>query len=469
MIFFRRDPYHDLRKVLGRGKISTRPEDLVLYGRDATELEGKPDAIIRVESGEEVQNVVRWAIKHNKPIVPRGAGSGLSGGSVPIGGGIVLSFERMDAILSIDERNKVVLVQPGVVTEKLGIELKKRGFFYPPDPSSHTVSTLGGNVAENAGGLRCFKYGVTGHYVLGLEVITGNGEVQRTGILADKRETPDWTPLLVGSEGTLGLITLIALRFLSEPECQEPMALFFPEVEVALQFIEEVISANLMPSILELIEAKALSASAAYCQVTYPTSSRAMILMEFDGGVDEVRRELTQIEKLGRSSAIEIWRARQEGDRELIWKLRRSISPSLHRLSPNRIHEDISVPRDRLLELVKEVQSIEVSHQLRIPFYGHAGDGNLHIVILYDANRPTSKEVARSAAEEIFRIAIRLGGTITGEHGVGLAKRDILSWQLSPASLSLHRTIKELFDPHNILNPGKIIPPSATPLVHPPS
>lgn len=468
MIFFKQDPFKELKRSLGKEKCSTRPEDLMLYRSDATSLEGTPGAIVKVETVEDVQKVVKFGLTHHTPIVARGAGSGLSGGSVPLNGAIVVSFERMNRILKVDPKMMIAEVEPGVVTEEFQRAVKKMGLFYPPDPSSHSVSTLGGNVAENAGGLRCFKYGVTGHYVMGLEYVDGKGEIQRSGNYNSERSVPDWTPILVGSEGTLGLFTRIALRLLPHPPATETALFYFGEARDALEAAAEIVSSGTIPAVLEFVDQQALSAAAAYCQIVYPSRAKGVLLVECDGEPEEVLRDMNGIENLVQGAIVakekkphknilEEWRAKNPYESETIWKLRRSISPSLQRLSPDRIHEDIAVPKDRLVELWDEIQNIAEKHNLRIPTYGHAGDGNLHVVILYDKKKPTSREVARSASQEIFRLAIHLGGTITGEHGIGLSKRDFLPWQIPPASLNIHRMVKQLFDPYLILNPDKII------------
>jgi glycolate oxidase subunit GlcD len=455
--WFRKDPFHNLRKALGEGSVMTNPEDLAVYAGDATAFRASPSAVVFAESAPDVQTTVSFARETGLTITPRGAGSGLSGGSVPVDGGIVLSCERMKKIISFNPRERTVLVQPGVVTASLQEMVAKYGLFYPPDPSSHTVSTIGGNVAENAGGLRCFKYGVTGHYVLGLEFVNAAGEVIHTGILRKRPVEPDLTPLLVGSEGTLGVITSAALRLVPLPETTATLAAYYSDAESALRVVEAIISARLVPSVMEFIDRRALAASATHISVSYPEEAGALLLIELDGAADEVAQLREAVDLLAGRNAVEARWAADSEEREKLWSLRRGISPSLIRLSTGKIHEDVAVPRSQLLNLIGCVSEISRQFGVEIPVYGHAGDGNLHTVILYETGNPKSASRAKEAVAAIFHAAIELGGTITGEHGIGCAKREFLPLQRPEPVINLYRKIKAQLDPDGIFNPGKVL------------
>ena len=446
-----------LRRMLGSEKLLDSSEYLTLYSFDATTIRGEPVAVVMAESTDDVRDAINFARNERFTITARGAGTGLSGGSVPVHGGIVLSCERMNSILKIDVEDRIAIVQPGIVTSVLQEAAARQKLFYPPDPSSHTVSTIGGNVAENAGGLRCFKYGVTGHYVLGIEFLDAEGRIHRTGALSDGDAEPELTPLLVGSEGTLGIFTRIALRLIDAPEKTATLSAYFSDSAEAFDCVESIIRSGCVPSVIEYIDDKALSASAGHVGISCPDQAAALLLLEIDGSEEEVITELPKVQDLLRSSAIELDIATDETSRELLWQLRRGISPSMIRLSGGKIHEDVAVPRGRLSDLVRRIRNIEGNSSLEIPLYGHAGDGNLHVVILYDEADTGSVNAAREASREIFRSAIDLDGTITGEHGIGCAKLEYLAWQQSEAVLSLTRQVKQMLDPRNLFNPGKII------------
>lgn len=457
MGLFKRDQFKQLEKALGKGKLLREPHDIALYGMDATSLRGSPTAVALPESAADIQEVVRFAASAGLTITPRGAGSGLSGGSVPVDGGILLSLERMRSIETVNLRDRRVVVQAGVVTADLQQEVQKYGLFYPPDPSSHSVSTIGGNVAENAGGLRCFKYGVTSHYVLGVEYVNAEGDICSTGSLSQGAVEPDLTPLMVGSEGTLGVITRIELQLIPAPAATVTHAAYFAKRDSALEAVEKIIAAGLVPSILEFIDRQALEASAAHCGLNYPPQAQALLLVESDGSIEQAEETAQAVEEILLPSAVYLERARDAGDRDRLWRLRRGISPSLIRLATGKIHEDIAVPRGSLGALAQKIEAISEEKNLAIPIYGHAGDGNLHVVILFDSADPKMSKKAEETSKEIFRAALDLGGTITGEHGVGFAKREMLKWQLSENVLALSKQVKRKFDPEGLFNPSKVL------------
>lgn len=458
MPLFNRDPFKNLEKALGKDKLLRQPHDLALYAMDATQERNLPVAVILAESSDDVVEAVKFAATNGLSITPRGAGSGLSGGSVPTGGGIVISFERMKSIEPINTKAMRVIVQPGVVTADLQAEVAKAGLFYPPDPSSHTVSTIGGNVAENAGGLRCFKYGVTSHYVLGLEYVDTTGIVRSTGTFLDSAQEPDQTALLVGSEGTLGIFTRIELKLIPKPEATVTIAAWFGGREDALGVVERIVRSGLTPAVMEFIDQSALKAAASFAEVTLPEGANSLLLLEADGSAAEAEELTGNLLKLLSGKAVGVERADLEADRERLWKLRRSISPSLIRLATGKIHEDIAVPRGRIGDLARAVEEIGEANGTQVAMYGHAGDGNLHIVLLYEAAEIDQNKRASESAEQIYKAAISLGGTITGEHGVGSTKRKYLEWQIGATPLAIQKRIKKHYDSQSILNPGKVLP-----------
>lgn len=457
MSWFHKDPFKKLKRNIGREKVLTSPENTILYGIDATNFSSEPAAVVMAETTDDIQTTVVFARDNGYSVTARGTGSGLSGGSVPIEGGIVISCERMKSIERIDADNGVAIVQPGVVTEKLQKEALRHNLFYPPDPSSYMISTIGGNVAENAGGLKCFKYGVTSHYVLGIEFIDYTGEIRQTGTFGSKIIEPDLTFLLVGSEGTLGVFSRIALRLISAPENTVTLAAFFADKNAVLAAVENIIDEGIIPSVMEYIDRNALNAAAKHTGSSIPAETAAMLLLEVDGSKDDVAKHTAEIEALISDFTIETETALGDDHRDSLWKLRRAISPSLIQLASGRIHEDVAVPRSKLVELSNQISAISQKRELEIAVYGHAGDGNLHVVILFDSASRAKSNAAKNAAQDVFKAALSLGGTISGEHGIGYAKRDYLPWQLSDANLHLTHQIKNHFDPDRIMNPGKIL------------
>ena len=450
------DPQRKLNGKIGKQKLFKSPEDLLLYSFDATPLRELPSLVVIAETEDDVIQTVLFACENGIPITARGAGSGLSGGSVPENDGIVLSLERMHEIENIDANNKVAVVQPGVVTAELQYEVGKYGLFYPPDPSSHTISTIGGNIAENAGGLRCFKYGVTGHYVLGLEYIDSSGKLCKTGIFDEMNSVPDLTSLLVGSEGTLGIVTKAALRLIYKPQTTVTLAAYFHERDRLFKTVGEIIQAGLVPAVMEYIDREALKAVSEFSKLDNPHDTDALLLLELDGAQAEIDYQLREVKRFLYDSTENVTVASGEDERDKLWKLRRAISPSLIRAATGKIHEDIAVPRGKLSDLSAQITEVSGKYNLPIAVYGHVGDRNLHVVVMYDSDSEVSQNSSKSASHDIFKAAISLGGTITGEHGIGIAKKQFLPWQLSPETISATVKLKSHLDPHRLFNPGKI-------------
>ncbi len=445
----------ELKNIVGPAHLSTASEDMVVYSYDATQREALPWAVARPASAQEVSEILRLANRELFPVVPRGAGTGMSGGSIPVQGGLVLSLERMNRILEVDDENLVAVVEPGVVTGELQREVEARGLFYPPDPASNQFCTIGGNVAECAGGLRAVKYGVTKDYVLGLEVVLPTGEIIRTGARTAKSVAGyDLTKLIVGSEGTLGVATTVILRLLPLPESVRTISAFFSTIEGAATAVAKIIASRIIPRALEFVDRHALRAVENYLKEDIAGGAVAMLLVEVDGAADSTAREIQMIaEIMTRAGAALVKKAETDAEREQLWKARRSISPALYTIKPKKVNEDIVVPRSRIPDILREIEEIAKRYDLLIVNFGHAGDGNIHTNIMIDeADKPR----AESAVKEILESTLRMGGSISGEHGIGLSKAAYLPMEVGPAALAAMKHIKQALDPNNILNPGKI-------------
>ncbi|MGQ9558176.1 MAG: FAD-binding oxidoreductase [Desulfurispora sp.] len=448
----------NLQRLLGKEKIHSAPEDLFCYSYDGTFLTGTPAVVVRPSSSQEVAAVVRLAAEENIPIVPRGAGTGLSGGAVPEKGSIVLDLTAMHRIVEIDTENMLVVVEPGVVTADLHRAVENKGLFYPPDPSSSPVCTLGGNIAECAGGPRGLKYGVTRDYVLGLEVVLASGEIIQCGGKTVKNVSGyDLTRLLVGSEGTLGIITRAFLRLLPRPEGRRTLRADFPEIERAAQAVSAIFSSGILPAALELMDDVTIRCVENYLHCGLPLDVEAMLLVEVDGPAIALDEQIKYIADIcTRSGAVRVELPRTPSAAEELWRARKAVSPALVQIKPTKISEDATVPRSRIPALVRAIKDIAQRHRLTIAIFGHAGDGNLHPNLLVDKNDPDEMDRAAAATAEIFHSALALGGTLSGEHGIGLLKAPYLDRQFGPAGVAAMQRIKKALDPRGILNPGKI-------------
>jgi glycolate oxidase len=451
----------ELRAVLPPGRIvAGDAERLEAYGRDESDLGTfPPDAAVLVEGAEEVRAVFAAASRHRVPVVPVAGRSGKSGGSLAVSGGIAVSVERMNRILEISPEDLVARVEPGVVTGVLQAEVEKAGLFYPPDPNSLDTCTIGGNVAENAGGPRALKYGVTRDWVLGLTVVVPTGEVLKVGRRSIKGVAGyDLTALLVGSEGTLGIVTEVTLQLAPRPRHVATALVTFPSVEAAARAVSRVLAAGLVPRCLELLDDVSIAAAARASPLPLPPGAGAALLVEADGDDEEqVLAEIVRVAEAVRGDASgEVIVAQNEAQRREVWETRKFLSVNLKALHPMKLSEDVAVPRSRIPEMVARAKAVGRAHGLVVATYGHAGDGNLHCNVLYD--RPEERPAVDRAVAEILRAAVDLGGTITGEHGVGLAKRDFLEYEQGREVVALERRLKAAFDPLGILNPGKIFP-----------
>jgi glycolate oxidase len=446
--------------MLGRDSVLYTPEDLAVYGYDGTFLEGSPGVIVLPQTTSQVSRVMELATAERLAVVPRGMGSGLAAGSIPTpDGSIVVCLTRMNRILEIDTQNATVHTEAGVVIADLQNEVEKLGMFYPPDPSSIRHSTIGGNIACNAGGPRCLKYGVTGDYVMGLTVVLADGRILKTGGKTIKDVTGfDLKRLFTGSEGTLGLITEALLRLVAKPQFALTALAEFDSLEDASKTVNAILHAGIVPATLELMDQTALTCIEEAMHLGLQTDVEASLLIECDGSDSAaISHEIETAAKIcWETGARTVKVAQNQTERASLWKARRSISPSLARRAPNKLGEDISVPRSAIPEMVRRLRDISARYNLPIVIFGHAGDGNLHPNILFDKRQPDQWTRVEKMVAEIFEAALAVGGTLSGEHGVGLLKRPYLEQALGPVSLELQRQIKHSFDPLNILNPGKI-------------
>jgi glycolate oxidase len=441
------------------GKISTQPEDLICYGFDASGLEAKPSAVVWPQEVIDVVRIMKYASTNGIPVIPRGAGTGMTGGAIPSEGAIIISLEKMNKILEIDKENLNVLVEPGVVNGKLQGELGRHKLFYPPDPTSMNFCTIGGNIAENSGGPRALKYGVTSDYVMGLEAVLPNGKVINTGIKTAKGVVGyDITKLLVGSEGTLAIITKARLKVLPLPEDVITLLVLFRDLEQSGNAVRSIISHGIIPRALEFFDREAISAVENYKPVGLPNDVESILLIELDGMPSLIKKEAGEIVDICGKLSGEVIMAKDARARERLWEARRAVSPALYHLSPAKINEDIVVPRNRITDMLKSLRKLSEETRIKIVNFGHAGDGNIHVNVMVDRNNRKEFEKAVKLIEEIFRITLELGGTISGEHGIGMTKSKYLSLEIQPEELELMKRIKHVFDPKNILNPGKIFP-----------
>lgn len=448
----------ELRAAFPGDRLVLDPEKLETYGRDESELGTfPPEVAVLVTSAEEVRRVFAAAARHRVPVVPVAARTGKSGGSLALRGGIAVSLERMTRILEIRPEDLTARVEAGVVTGVFQAEVEKHGLFYPPDPNSLDTCTMGGNVAENAGGPRALKYGVTREYVLGLEVVLPTGEILRTGRRTIKGVAGyDLTGLFVGSEGTLGIVTEITVKLLPLPRHVATALVCFKDVQAASRAVARVLAQGVVPRCLELLDDTSLAAVARTSPLGLPSSAGAALLVEVDGNDEaQVFAEMVRVAETVQGEAEgEVIVAQNQSQRRDIWESRKFLSANLKSLHPKKLSEDVAVPRSRIPEMVARSRDIARRRGLEVATYGHAGDGNLHVNVFFEteAQRPE----VEAAVAEVLRAAVDLGGTITGEHGVGLGKRDFLEYEQGREMVAVQRRLKALFDPLGILNPGKI-------------
>ncbi len=442
-------------EIVGPEDLDTSPEGAITHAYDATRLQHRPELILYPRSTEEVSQILTLCSRHAIPVCPRGAGSGFAGGSVPIRGGVALVMTRMNTILQIHTEDLLAVVQPGVVNGAFQERVEELGLFYPPDPGSMAFSTLGGNVATGAGGLRSLKYGTTRDYVLGLEAVLADGRVIRTGVRTLKSVVGyDLTRLLIGSEGTLAVITEMTLKLIPKPLMQRAALVTFRTPADAARTVSRIIASRIIPSTLEFMDSACMAAVDEHLHLGLAARDQACLLIEVDGSPEETEREIEKVEALCRTCGAEqTLVAQNRKEREGLWQARRTISQAINRMGLQKVNEDIAVPRSRIPEILEFLSRLAETRNLRILTFGHAGDGNLHVNILVP---PENISKAHDAVKELFQEVLRLDGTLSAEHGIGLAKSPYLTMEVAPGSLELMRQIKKIFDPEGILNPGKI-------------
>ena len=448
-----------LRNVSGAENVLTSKEDLIPYAFDGTAaIKEMPGCVVFAVSTDEVSAVLKLANDSGTPVVTRGSGTGLSGGSVPSGDCIVLCTVKMEKILEVDSANLTMTAEPGVTTIQIAEAAEQAGLFYPPDPGSMKISTIGGNVAENSGGLRGLKYGVTRNYVMGMEVVLPDGEVMRLGNKCVKDVAGfSLKDIMIGSEGTLGVITKVLLKLIPKPAAKKTMVATFDAMDAAAQTVSDIIAAQIIPCTLEFLDRTTIHCVEDFAKVGLPLDCEALLLMETDGHPAAVAEEAAKMEELAKANgAKEVRVAKDDAEATQLATARRSAFSALARLAPTIILEDATVPRSELAHMIRFVAEVAKKHELKIGTFGHMGDGNLHPTFLTDERNTDEMRRVHEAFTEIFDEAIRLGGTITGEHGIGLAKKEFLPKFAGAAQMRVMRELRKALDPKGILNPGKM-------------
>jgi len=451
--------FDELRAIVGDEDLLTTPEALVCYSYDGTFHESLPDAAINPSTTAEVSKILQVCNRERIPVITRGMASGLAAATVPVNGGLILNIVRLNRLREIDAVNMTATVEAGIITADFQAEVEKLGLFYPPDPSSIRHSTMGGNVACNAGGPRCLKYGVTGDYVKGLRVVLADGRILWSGGKPIKNVTGyNLSQLFVGSEGTLGVITEVMVKLIALPQYVRTATAMFDSLDTASEAVNAVLSAGLVPATMEMMDNTAINTVEDYLQMGLPRQAEAILIIETDGSDEEaVQREVESIAEICRQQgATQVRVAQTEAERTELWHARRSVSGSLARKRPNKLGEDISVPRSAIPETVRGIKAISEKRGLPIVVFGHAGDGNLHPNILFDKKDPDEWERMQLAVSDIFGLAVEVGGTLSGEHGVGTLKKPYLESAVGPLAIEVMRSLRQALDPKGILNPGKI-------------
>lgn len=455
-----------LKTIVGNDRVLTNHNELYAYSYDATPIvKSMPDVIVMPDTTTQVSQILQLANTHRIPVTPRGSGTNLAGGTIPVEGGIILNMTRFNRIIEIDESNLTATVGPGVITADLHQAVEAKGLFYPPDPGSMRISTIGGNVAQCAGGMRGLKYGVTKDYVMGLEYVLPTGEILRCGGKNYKDVAGyDLTRLLVGSEGTLAVITEIILKLVPKPQTKKTLVVYCTKMVDAARIVERTIAEKVIPATMEFLDQPTMRVVDDFAKLGLHRDVAAMLLIEQDGSPAEVTEDIERIAEIARlegAAHVEIAQTPEGGQKLLA--ARRSALAALSRLRPTTILEDATVPRSRLAEMVEAIQRISEKHNVQICTFGHAGDGNLHPTCMTDERDREEIERVEAAFEEIFSAALELGGTITGEHGVGMAKMKYLPQRVGEGGIALMEGIKQAFDPNGIMNPGKVLAKSSRP------
>ena len=447
-----------LKQIVGAENVLVEPEKVEPYGADAVKEKFPPEAVVFPESTEQISEILKLANSEIFPVTARGGGVGYTGGAVPVDGGIVIGTDRMNKIIEINADDLYVICQPGLTTFELQQAVEEHGLLFPPDPASYKDSFIGGNIAENAGGMRTPKYGVTKHSVLGLEVVTATGEIIRTGGRTVKNVVGfDLTGLMCGSEGLLGIITEATLKLLPMPEATATVRASFKSMEAACEVLTKFTPEGLLPMAMEVIDRNCIGAIEQNFAFGFSLETQAILLVAVDGSAEEVSRNSKLIEQiLKENGGFDILRSESKEDENKLWDARRAISPSLMKYNNLKINEDVVVPRSKVPELIARVEEIGKKYDTFVANFGHAGDGNIHVNFMCDRHDADSVARARKAVKETFELSVELGGTISGEHGIGYVKSQYLDIAIDQPTLEIMKSIKKVFDPNGILNPGKM-------------
>lgn len=450
--------FEELCDAIGRENVFDNIEERVCYSFDATKEKSIPDLVIRPHSTEQVSNIVSIANKHNVPVCPRGAGTGLSGGSVPIKGGIALDLKNMDRIVELNARDLTVTVEPGVVTKDLQNEAAKHRLFYPPEPGSAGFSTIGGNVAECTGGMTGMKYGVTRDYVLALEIVLPDGSVINTGSKTLRSVAGyDLTRFFVGSEGTLGVFTKITLKLLPLPAKIGTVISYFKDIDSALNATDSILIKNhLHPRSLEFVDKTCIDAVRGSTEERIPEEAGAFLLIDVDGNEKNVTNDISRIEDIFKeNNAVKTSIAKTDDERNTLWDIRKSVSPSLFKIASMKFNDDVCVPRSKVREVLKRVYELSKMYSIQVAAFGHIGEGHIHLNVIYDNGKAMDLTV-HNLVSQILKEVVSIGGTITSEQGVGDAKAEFIGLELAPHEIEIMKDLKRMFDPKGIMNPGKI-------------
>lgn len=458
---FSQDILNELKKIVGSENVLTTKEDMITYSFDGTAdmPSQEPDVVVSPLNTDQVVKIIKLAAQNKIPITTRGSGTNLSGGTIPIKKGIVLSMLNMDKIIEVDAENLTATVQPGLVIQRLNEAVAPHGLIYPPDPGTVTTATMGGSVSECSGGLRGLKYGVTKDYVMGLEVVMADGSVIRTGGKTVKNVSGyDLTKLFTGAEGTLGIITEITVKLIPAPKYRRSMLAIFDNLENTGKAIANIISNKVIPATLELMDNVTIRTVENYSKIGLPTDAAAILVLEVDGMIEQVVVNEFEIAQriCKEAGAVSMKVANSDAERDGIFTARRAALPALAQVKPTTVLEDATVPRSKIPDMLKALKEIADKYNLNIGTFGHAGDGNLHPTILTDESNKEEMERVHKAVDEIFKVAIDLGGTLSGEHGIGMAKAKYMEWQFGKEGMAVMQKIKDALDPDGILNPGKM-------------
>ena len=449
-----------IRSILKEDQILTDPADIWSYGYDNSRRHAVPDIVVQPSTHEQVHKIVSLCNDYAVPLTPRGRGTGTTGATVPLKAGVILSTERLNKIIKMDPANRYIVVEPGVTNQEVQNAAKEHGFFWPPDPTSSAYCSIGGNLAYNSAGPRTIKYGTPRENVFGLRAVTGLGEEIRTGVFTSKGVVGyDLTRLLIGSEGTLAIITEATLKLTPLAESKRTMQILYKDIESAAKAVSAIMAQPTIPCALEFIDGKAIDMIRDYSDISFPENAGAMLMVEVDGAEAQLDCSVSDIQKACESdSLLEFKVAKSKEEIDALWATRKALSPALRNISPKKINEDVVVPVSNIPILIRGLETLSNKHDIPIVNFGHAGNGNIHVNLLFNPDDEMQNKNAHHCLDEVFDLVLELDGTLSGEHGVGIEKRDFVDREIEPVTLALMKRIKKEFDPKDILNPNKMFP-----------